>query len=116
MAGSGGDRFIKSLANNGWVRVEAGTTLTVLQGYTQTSVRLLEVLVAGPTSFGQLGVGGTAHLRGTLNVARVNGYVPHAGDALAIPIGPRNGTTFTRANTGGYTVDYSDVGQVFLRK
>ncbi len=58
---------------------DAPGTLTIQGNYTQTAAGALDINVAGPGTYGQLTVSGTATLAGALNVALTNGITPTAG-------------------------------------
>jgi hypothetical protein len=63
---------------------DAPGTLTIQGNYTQTAAGTLDINLAGPASFSQLAVSGTATLAGTLNLALAPGFTPAAGASFAI--------------------------------
>jgi len=74
--------------------------LTVTGSYTQTSAGALDANLAGPNSgqFTQFNVTGTAKLAGTLNIARLNNYVPFIGATFQILRGRQVNGTFATVN------------------
>jgi hypothetical protein len=79
----------------------AAGLLTITGNYTQTSSGVLSLGIGGynaGTDFGQLAVGGTATLDGTLNVSLLNGFVPQSGDAFAILTFASESGTFATLN------------------
>jgi hypothetical protein len=85
---SGTIRLSDSFTNSGTLIIAAGTTFQVGGAYTQSGTTgKLDVQLGGPPAsgqFGQLVVGATATLAGTLQVDLVNGYGGNPGDVFKI--------------------------------
>src|SRR5262249_40284350 len=76
---------VGDLANAGQVSPGAPTgVLTISGNYTQAAAGTLAINLGSLTQFGQLVVGGTAAIDGTLAVSLLGGYVPNSGDTFSI--------------------------------
>jgi hypothetical protein len=88
-----------------------GGVLTISGAYQQTSSGTLSPVITGTTpgtKFGQLSVGGTATLAGTLKVSTGNGFVPAHGASLSVLLyHTRSGTFATLSGTPSYKVGYA---------
>jgi hypothetical protein len=92
--------------------------LTITGNFTQTSGGDLYLEVGGTRSgvnFGQLVVGGTANLGGTLSVVLINGYTPPSGTGYQVlTAGAVNGTFDTLDHDGTLFTPVYDPGDVTL--
>jgi hypothetical protein len=108
---SGAGTISGNLANNGGTVAPSSTTpgaaLRINAGFTQGNNGTVGIGLGGPSTggpFGRLAVAGAAHLAGTLNVSRVNGYLPLFSDSYAaLTFGSRTGdfTTYILPSLGG---------------
>jgi uncharacterized repeat protein (TIGR03803 family) len=79
-----------NVTNNGqfstWVRngAGAGNVVTINGDYTQTPSATLSMQVAGPTSYDQVNVSGTARLAGTLDISWSGSATPALGNTFPI--------------------------------
>jgi hypothetical protein len=100
-----------SFSNTGTLTIGMGSIFTVTGDYTQGSGGTLEIQLGGTPDtglFGQLSVGGTANLDGTLALTPVNGYAPSTGDAFPImSFTVRSGDFATPAS--GFDLSYDDI-------
>jgi len=78
--------FHDTFTNNGALLVTPGSELLTLENLSFSGSGSLAVQLAGvqPDGFGQLQVGSTATLAGTLDVQLVEGYEPEIGDSFQI--------------------------------
>jgi hypothetical protein len=88
-----------------------GGVLKITGAYQQASSGKLSSVITGTTpgtTFGQLSVGGTATLAGTLNVSTGNGFVPSPGQAFSVLLyQTRSGTFATLSGSPPYSVTYT---------
>lgn len=94
-----------SVTNAGVVRPNG--TLKIQGDYTQTSTGHLDVQLGGRAEgqFSRLAISGRAKLNGTLNVTRVNGYVPSVHDVWSILTFGSSVGNFATVNTNGMVLD-----------
>jgi hypothetical protein len=109
---SGFGTITGSVLNGGTVAPSTtGGVLKITGGYNQTSAGTLSPVITGTTpgtKFGQLSVGGTATLAGTLKVSTGNGFVPSHGESFSVLIyHVRSGMFGTLSGTPAYTVGYT---------
>jgi len=86
-----------------------GGVLAITGSYRQMSSGMLSVVITGTspgTTFGQLSVGGTATLAGSLKVNTGNGYVPHAKSFAVLLYAMRSGTFGNLSGSPSYSVAY----------
>ena len=87
-----------------------GGVLKITGSYQQASSGTLSSVITGTapgTKFGQLSVGGTATLAGTLKVSTGNGFVPAHGESFSVLLyHTRSGTFGTLSGSPAYTVSY----------
>jgi hypothetical protein len=87
--------FTVPLNNNGTVDIEIGTLFANGGGYVSSSNAVLNCALAGTTAgtnYGQLKVGGSVTLNGTLSVNLINNYIPTTNDSFTlVTAGIRNG-------------------------
>jgi hypothetical protein len=109
---SGFGTITGSVLNGG--TVAPGTTGGVLKitgAYQQTSSGTLSSVITGTTpgtKFGQLSVGGTATLAGTLKASTGNGFVPAHGASVSVLLyHTRSGMFGTLSGSPPYTVSYT---------
>jgi hypothetical protein len=89
-----------SLTNNGTVTIGPASALAVAGSFTQTPGATLDVQLGGApatSQFGQLTIGGSANLGGTLEAELVDGYSPGPAD------------TFTLATYAGHSGSFASV-------
>jgi autotransporter-associated beta strand protein len=110
LAGAG---LIDANVSNGGTIVVGGPgftgTLTINGNYTQTSVGMLNVALAGTGAgqYDQLAISGTASLAGTLNVALVGSFTPVPGNVFQIlTFASSSGTFATATGLGSLTLAY----------
>jgi hypothetical protein len=103
-----------SLSNTGALTIGQGAIFTVTGNYTQGTNATLEIQLGGTPDtglYGQLNIGGTTNLDGTLALTLVNGYIPTTGDAfLIMTYGSRNGDFANPPS--GFGLSYDDVNGV----
>jgi hypothetical protein len=109
---SGHGTITGSVLNGGTVAPSTtGGVLKITGGYNQKSTGTLTSVITGTTpgtKFGQLSVGGTATLAGTLKVNTGNGFVPGHGQAFSVLLyHTRSGMFGTLSGTPAYTVKYA---------
>ncbi len=109
---SGFGAITGSVLNGGTVAPSTtGGVLAISGAYQQTSSGTLSAVITGTTpgtKFGQLSVGGTATLAGTLKVSTGNGFVPSHAEAFSVLLyHSRSGTFGTRSGSPAYTVSYT---------
>jgi hypothetical protein len=119
---SGTGTLGSSVLNNGG-RIIAGFVgnpgvLTITGDFTQTSGGDLYIEIGGPnagTDFGQLAVGGTANLDGTLTVMLINGFVPGSGTSYQVLVASAvNGSFATLDGDGPLFTPAYNPGDVTL--
>jgi hypothetical protein len=79
--------FTVPLNNNGTVDIETGTLFANGGGYAFSSNSVLNCAVAGTTpgtNYGQLQVGGSVSLNGTLSVKLINNYIPTTNNLFTL--------------------------------
>jgi fibronectin-binding autotransporter adhesin len=112
LAGTGGSRSITgNLINQGTVSLHTNTLSLIGGDFTQTADGTLSIEIGSASSFGQLSVGNSATLDGTLSVALINGYTPTSGTsfkALTFPPGSLTGTFATQDDGGVFTASYNN--------
>jgi Calx-beta domain-containing protein len=98
-----------AFTNNGTISLAKSTKFTTTGGYTQGAGGTLKTAIAGPvagTDYGQLAVGGTATLDGTLEID-ASEHVPQPGQFFdVVTAGTRTGTFPTVNGAGAYDVNY----------
>ena len=97
----GGNGSVGGITNNGTVSPgNSPGTLTVSGDYAQTGAGALNIQIASPGSFDLLAVGGAANLAGTLDVQRLNNFIPLNQSTFTILTtgSGRNGTFSTVVN------------------
>ncbi len=109
---SGFGTITGSVLNGGTVAPSTtGGVLKITGAYQQTSSGTLSSVITGTTpgtKFGQLSVGGTATLAGTLKVSTGNGFVPSHGESFSVLLyHTRSGTFGTLSGSPAYTVSYT---------
>ena len=109
---SGFGTITGSVLNAGTVAPSTtGGVLKITGGYNQTSTGTLSSVITGTTpgtKFGQLSVGGTAALAGTLKASTGNGFVPAHGASFAVlAYHARSGMFGTVSGTPPYTASYT---------
>jgi hypothetical protein len=80
----------------------AGGTIAITGNYTQTSAGTLDIGLGGTAAgqFGQLAVAGNANLNGTLNIIRLQGFVPTSTNVFpVVTYGSHTGTFPTVTGT-----------------
>ncbi|MGH2712970.1 MAG: Calx-beta domain-containing protein, partial [Thermoleophilaceae bacterium] len=94
-----------AFTNNGGISLDDETKFTATGNYTQGSTGSYETDISGQVAgagYGQLVVGGTANLNGTLGVD-VSAHPPETGEFFDVLTGTRNGT-FSTVNGDGFEV------------
>jgi hypothetical protein len=109
---SGFGTITGSVLNGGTVAPSTtGGVLKITGAYQQTTSGTLSSVITGTTpgtKFGQLSVGGTATLAGTLKASTGNGFVPAHGASLPVLLyHTRSGTFGTLSGSPSYTVSYT---------
>jgi hypothetical protein len=109
---SGFGTITGSVLNGGTVAPSTtGGVLKITGAYQQASSGTLSSVITGTTpgtKFGQLSVGGTATLAGTLKASTGNGFVPAHGEAFsALRYHTRSGMFGTVSGRPPYTVSYT---------
>ena len=109
---SGFGTITGSVLNGGTVAPSTtGGVLKITGAYQQTSSGTLSSVITGTapgTKFGQLSVGGTATLAGTLKASTGNGFVPAHGASFSVLLyHTRSGTFGTLSGSPSYTVSYT---------
>ena len=109
---SGFGSITGSVLNGGTVAPSTtGGVLRISGAYQQTSSGALSSVITGTTpgtKFGQLSVGGTATLAGTLKVSTGNGFVPAHGASLPVLLyHTRSGMFGTLSGSPAYSVSYT---------
>ena len=88
-----------------------GGVLKISGAYQQTGTGVLSSVITGTspgTKFGQLSIGGSATLAGTLKVSTGNGFTPAHGASFAVLLCHSRSGTFTKTSgSPAYTVAYS---------
>jgi hypothetical protein len=112
---SGFGTITGSVLNGGTVAPSTtGGVLKITGAYQQTSSGTLSSVITGTTpgaKFGQLNVGGTATLAGTLKASTGNGFVPAHGASFSVLLyHTRSGTFGTLSGSPSYTVSYAATG------
>jgi hypothetical protein len=111
LAGTGGSRSITAgLVNDGTILLHTNT-LSLVGDFTQNGDGDLAVEIGSASSFGQLAVGGSATLDGTLSVALVNGYMaPSASTYKVLTFAPGSltGAFATQDDGGLFTASYNN--------
>jgi hypothetical protein len=102
-----------SFSNTGTLTIGQGAVFTVTGDYNQGANATLEIQLGGTPSglFGQLNIGGTANLDGTLALTLVNGYIPTAGDAFPIMSYGSRSNDFANPPSG-FNLSFDDVNGV----
>ncbi len=109
LAGSGGSRSSTgNIINQGTVSLHTNS-LGLSGDFTQTADGTLSLEIGSASSFGQLSVGGSATLDGTLSVALINGYTPPSQTSfkvLTFSPGSLTGTFATLDDGGVFMASY----------
>jgi hypothetical protein len=120
LAGTGGSRSITgNLINQGRVTLHTNTLSLIGGDFTETADGTLSIEIGSASSFGQLSVGNSATLDGTLSVALINGYTPTSGTsfkALTFPPGSLTGTFATLDDGGVFTASYNNADVTLVAK
>jgi hypothetical protein len=100
-----------TFSNTATLIIGQGAVFTVTGNYNQGQGATLEIQLGGTPDtalFGQLNVGGTANLDGTLALTLVNGYIPTTGDAFPIMTYGSRSNDFANPPSG-FNLSYDDV-------
>jgi hypothetical protein len=87
--------------------------LTVTGAFTQNSAGTLDIAIGGTqvgTQYSQLAVSNGVSLSGTLNIKRINGFVPAIGHTFTIVTGSARTGQFTTVN--GLSINSSEHFQI----
>jgi hypothetical protein len=114
----GKGKIVAAVASNGTGAITAGDSSTKpgtlsVANYTQGATGVLNILIGGTTvgtNYGQLASSNGPSLSGTLNIQRINGFVPAIGNTFTIITGNAITGRFTTVN--GLSINSSEHLQI----
>ncbi len=113
-----GTIIVGGLDSIGSINIFSDSSAGIAGNYTQTSTGVLNIEIAGSSSYDGFSAAGNAALGGTLNVTLLNGFTPSVGDNYFVMHGVSTSQfaaiNAPTENSGHFQAVYNQFGMAFL--